>query len=95
MRLRPLVRRWLRLTHGQNLIEYALIAAFVSLAAFTAASGLGGSINDWYNAFGGDVAAKSNCSEKGIAHSGGTCSGANNNNAGGNGKGKGNGGTKK
>ena len=71
-----LMRRFLRQTHGQDLMEYALLAAFISLAACAAATGLGGSLNAWYDAFGSEVAEKehqSNCSPSGIAHSQGRC----------------------
>ena len=35
---------------GQDLIEYALLGGFVSLAAIAGATALGVSLNDWYNA---------------------------------------------
>jgi Flp pilus assembly pilin Flp len=77
------LRRLLGDTLGQDLIEYALIGAFISLAVYAAAGGLGVSLNRWYDAFSGDVKQKSNCSDQGIASSGGACNGT-----GSNGKGK-------
>ncbi len=40
---------------GQDLIEYALLAAFVSLVAAGGATILGGSLNTWYTKVGGTV----------------------------------------
>jgi Flp pilus assembly pilin Flp len=77
-RLHTWLRRWLRQTHGQDLIEYAMPAAFISLAAYGAAGQLGGSLDGWYSAFSRDVAEKekkSNCSPSGMAHSQGKCHG--------------------
>jgi len=76
--LKSTILRWGRQTHGQDLIEYALLAAFISLAAYGAATQLGGSLNSWYAAFSNDVAEKekkSNCSPSGMAHSQGKCHG--------------------
>lgn len=73
-----ILRRWLRQTHAQDLIEYALLSAFISLAAYGAVAQLGGSLNTWYAAFSGDIAEKekkSNCSASGMAHSQGKCHG--------------------
>ena len=42
----------LRLIHdeeGQDLIEYALLATFVSLVAIIAAQALGGALSTWYS----------------------------------------------
>lgn len=91
MRLRSFVRRWFRQARGQDLIEYALLASFVSLAVYTAAGGLGTSVNGWYDALAENIAGKSGCSSNGAAHSGGVCSGESANNAGGNGNGRGGG----
>jgi Flp pilus assembly pilin Flp len=47
-----------RLIHdeqGQDLIEYALLATFVSLVAIAGATVLGNSLNNWYNAVAGRV----------------------------------------
>jgi Flp pilus assembly pilin Flp len=83
-------RRWLRRADGQDLIEYAILAAFVSLAAYGAGYGMGGSFDGWYAALaqtiGGDRGnessagesgspGKSNCSATGMAKSKGKCHG--------------------
>ena len=53
--MKPLITRFVREEHGQDLIEYALIATFVSLVAAAGATALGTSLNDWYNAVSGSV----------------------------------------
>jgi pilus assembly protein Flp/PilA len=40
---------------GQDLIEYALIAALIALVAITGLNGLAGSINSEYTKIGGDL----------------------------------------
>ena len=60
---------------GQDLIEYALMAAFISLAVVAGANLLGVSLDGWYTAV-ADVfadAQTSACSPTGIAASGGKC----------------------
>ena len=42
--------RFLRDTEGQDLIEYALLAAVIALAAITAMQNLGGAINSRFDA---------------------------------------------
>lgn len=42
--------RLLNDTEGQDLIEYALLAALIALAAITAMTNLGGAINTKFNA---------------------------------------------
>jgi Flp pilus assembly pilin Flp len=42
--------RFITDTKGQDLIEYALLGGFVSLAAVAGATALGGALNDWYDA---------------------------------------------
>ncbi len=44
---------------GQDLIEYALLATFVSLVAIAGATALGNSLNGWYNAVSGRVTTAS------------------------------------
>lgn len=80
-------RRWFRDTAGQNLIEYALLAAFISVATLSAATTLGHSFDDWYQAIagiigseqpaesGGGSGKKSNCSATGMVASRGKCGG--------------------
>lgn len=48
--------RFIRDDQGQDLIEYALLGAFVSLAAVGGATFLGGGLNTWYNAVGDTIA---------------------------------------
>jgi len=40
---------------GQDLIEYALLATFVSLVAILGATALGTALNDWYQAAASNV----------------------------------------
>ena len=47
-RLKMLALRLLRDEEGQDLIEYALLATFVSLVAIAGAALLGTALNDWY-----------------------------------------------
>ena len=46
--MKNLFNRYVREEQGQDLIEYALLAAFVSLAAVAGATLLGGGLNTWY-----------------------------------------------
>jgi Flp pilus assembly pilin Flp len=43
-----LITRLIREEHGQDLIEYALLATFVSLLAIVGAGLLGTALNNWY-----------------------------------------------
>jgi Flp pilus assembly pilin Flp len=43
--------------HGQDLIEYALLAAFVALATVVGITTLGSGLNDWYTNISGPVKA--------------------------------------
>jgi Flp pilus assembly pilin Flp len=53
--LRTCVIRLFRDEEGQDLIEYALLATFVSLLAIIGAQALGGALNNWYSAVSGEV----------------------------------------
>lgn len=53
--MKTLMIRLVREEHGQDLIEYALIATFVSLVAAAGATLLGTSLNGWYSAVSGSV----------------------------------------
>jgi Flp pilus assembly pilin Flp len=53
--MKNLIRRFVREEEGQDLIEYALIATFVSLVAAAGATLLGTSLNNWYSAMSGSV----------------------------------------
>jgi Flp pilus assembly pilin Flp len=48
--MQNLITRFVREEEGQDLIEYALIATFVSLVAAIGAGLLGTSLNNWYTA---------------------------------------------
>jgi pilus assembly protein Flp/PilA len=54
-RLKNLVVRFVRDEQGQDLIEYALLATFVSLVAVAGASLLGNALNNWYSVVAGNV----------------------------------------
>ena len=72
--VRNLVGRLLRENRGQDLIEYALLAAFISLLVVAGLSQVGVSLDGWYTAIADRITtAKSNCSPTGIGASGGKC----------------------
>jgi pilus assembly protein Flp/PilA len=48
--LKTLVARFVQDEQGQDLIEYALLATFVSLVAIAGATLLGLALNNWYDA---------------------------------------------
>ncbi len=62
---------------GQDLIEYALLAAFISVVGVTVLSQIGVSVAEAYDLVADAVGAgaRSNCSPTGIGASGGTCIG--------------------
>ena len=69
-----LVGRLLREKKGRDLIEYALLAAFISVLVVGGLSQAGGSLDDWYAALADFLdTAKSNCSAIGVGSSGGKC----------------------
>ena len=72
--VRNLVGRLIRENRGQDLIEYALLAAFVSVSVIAGLIQVGVSLDGWYAAV-ADVVdpAKSNCSPTAIGKSGGKC----------------------
>lgn len=47
--MKSLIARFVRDEQGQDLIEYALLGSFVSLAAYAGADALGTGLNGWYN----------------------------------------------
>ena len=51
-----LITRALREQCGQDLIEYALLAAFVSLVATAAITSIGTVVNGWYQGYGATIA---------------------------------------
>ena len=48
--MKSLIVRFVKEDRGQDLIEYALLAAFLSVAAAAGATLAGLSLNGWYNA---------------------------------------------
>ena len=52
MNLKNLFASLVRDEQGQDLIEYALLATFVSLVAIGGATVLGNALNNWYSAVG-------------------------------------------
>lgn len=55
--MKNLIARFIRDDQGQDLIEYALLGSFVSLAAYAGATALGSAYNSWYGAVGTTVTA--------------------------------------
>jgi Flp pilus assembly pilin Flp len=55
MSLKNIVARFVRDEQGQDLIEYALLATFVSLLAIVGAGLLGTALNNWYGAISTNV----------------------------------------
>jgi Flp pilus assembly pilin Flp len=54
--MRRLVVRALRDEDGQDLIEYAMLAAFISLVAVVSITGIGAQVNSWYEGYANTVA---------------------------------------
>jgi len=50
--MRRLLTRVLGEDDGQDLIEYALLAAFVSIIAIAAITSIGSQVNSWYVGYG-------------------------------------------
>lgn len=53
--MRRLLKRVLGEDDGQDLIEYALLAAFVSLIAIAAITSIGSQVNSWYLGYGATI----------------------------------------
>lgn len=53
--MKKLIVRFVCDEQGQDLIEYALLGSFVSLAAYAGADLLGKGLNNWYSAVDGKV----------------------------------------
>lgn len=49
--MRRVIKRAIREDSGQDLIEYALLAGFISLVAITAITSIGGQVNAWYQGY--------------------------------------------
>ena len=56
-----LISRLFHNEDGQDLIEYALLAAFISLVAIAAITGVGTGVNNIYNGIEGQVTALTGC----------------------------------
>jgi Flp pilus assembly pilin Flp len=54
--MRSLITRVLREESGQDLIEYALLTAFISLVATVFISSTGERVNEWYEGYGTTIA---------------------------------------
>jgi pilus assembly protein Flp/PilA len=50
------LRRLLREDEGQDLIEYALLAGFISLVAISSITGIGNQVNSWYQGYANTIA---------------------------------------
>jgi pilus assembly protein Flp/PilA len=53
--MQNLIARFVREEEGQDLIEYALLATLIALAASVGAALLGTNLNTWYNNMGTTV----------------------------------------
>ena len=51
------VRRFVRDTEGQDIIEYALLAAFISIVALTIVQAVGLDVSAMYGVIGGETSA--------------------------------------
>jgi len=51
-----IARRFFRKTDGQDLIEYALLAAFIALAVAASTGLVGIELNNWYTAVSASIA---------------------------------------
>ena len=54
--MKRLVSRALREESGQDLVEYAMLAAFVSLLATASITSIGSMVTAWYVDYGGQIA---------------------------------------
>jgi Flp pilus assembly pilin Flp len=54
--MRRFVLRAVSEEDGQDLIEYAMLAGFISLIAITAITGIGSQVNSWYEGYANTVA---------------------------------------
>ena len=54
--MKKLFTRLVREDEGQDLIEYALLAAFLSLVAAGGAAVVGANLDTWYTGIGGTIA---------------------------------------
>jgi Flp pilus assembly pilin Flp len=90
------IKRLLVRSDGQDLIEYALLAAFISIATMVALTGIGGNVGATYQTVNTSIAAANTSDDPGQPSAGGSDPGGGNgngNNGNGNGNGGGNGST--
>ena len=86
-----LLKRLAARTDGQDIIEYALLAGFISVTVLVALGGIGGNVGDTYGKVSTSVAAANVAGDSGQAGAG--TGNGNGNNGNGNGNGGGNGST--
>ena len=53
--MKSMIVRFVREDQGQDLIEYALLATFLSMAAALGAGAAGQALDGWYDSIGGKV----------------------------------------
>jgi Flp pilus assembly pilin Flp len=53
--MRRLLEGWLRADCGQDLIEYAMLAGFISLIAIAAITSIGTVVDSWYQGYDGTI----------------------------------------
>jgi Flp pilus assembly pilin Flp len=51
-----MMTRFLTGDEGQDLIEYALLAGFISIICVTLISNIGGTVNSWYEGYNATIA---------------------------------------
>jgi Flp pilus assembly pilin Flp len=49
--MRQLTDRWLHAECGQDVIEYAMLAGFISLIAILAITSIGTAVDSWYQGY--------------------------------------------
>jgi Flp pilus assembly pilin Flp len=54
--MRRVFAHWLRDESGQDLIEYALLTAFISLVCTALINSIGTVVNSWYEGYGSTIA---------------------------------------
>jgi len=55
--MRRQIARFVDDDSGQDLIEYAMLAGFISLVAISAITGIGSVVNTWYEGYASTVAS--------------------------------------
>jgi len=51
----PMLNRLLRDEEAQDLIEYAMLAAFISIICVSLIRSIGGQVNSWYEGYGATI----------------------------------------